>query len=61
MKHWKLELMVDEHGAPRQATVVTYQDQEQVGVTTKSIEPFVSWAEIMNELLDSLPVQLRLL
>jgi hypothetical protein len=41
--------------------VTVYQDDEPVRITTQAVEPFVSWVEVMNGLLDSLPVQLRML
>lgn len=60
-QHWKVEVLTDEMGAPRQTTVIVYERGEQVKVTTKSVEPFESWREVMQELIDSLPIQLRLL
>lgn len=61
MRRFKLELIVNDRGMPLQATVVVYDDDEPASISTKEVEPFISWAEVMNELLDSLPVQLRLL
>lgn len=61
MRRFRLELIVNDRGMPLQATVVVYEDDETTSISTKEVEPFISWAEVMNELLDSLPVQLRLL
>lgn len=59
--HYKLELIVGRDGQPLQASVVVYHDQETVAIATQSVEPFIAWTEVMQELLDGLPVQLRLL
>lgn len=61
MIHYKIELLVSGEGFPLQATVVAYKDGEQERVTTHAVEPFVSWKEVMQDLLDGLPIQLRLL
>lgn len=61
MKRWGLEVVVSEHGEPVQATVATYVDGECVGLVTHATEPFISWVETMQSLMDGLPVQQRLL
>lgn len=61
MTGWKIELVVGNHGEPVQATVVRLVDGETVAIVTQAVEPFVSWTEVMDEILDNLPVQLRML
>lgn len=61
MRRFKLELIANDRGMPLQTTVVVYEDDEVVSIATQEVEPFISWHEVMNSLIDSLPVQLRLL
>ncbi len=62
MSHWyRLKVDVSSEGLPMQATVTVYEDHEIARVTTRSIEPFMSWVEVVNEMIDSLPVQLKLM
>lgn len=61
MRRYKLELLVNDLGAPQTATITVYEDDDPVKVSTHAVEPFVSWVEVMNDLIDGLPIQLRLL
>jgi hypothetical protein len=62
MSHWyRIGITVSSEGLPSQATVTVYEDYEIARVSTRSLEPFMSWVEVVNEMIDTLPVQLKLL
>jgi hypothetical protein len=62
MTHWyHVCVNVSREGVPVQATVTVYEDHEKTRVTTRAIEPFYSWQEVVNEMIDTLPIQLRLM
>jgi hypothetical protein len=60
MSHWyRIAVDVSSEGLPIHATVTVYEDHEIARVTTRAIEPFMSWSETVLEMIDTLPVQLR--
>lgn len=61
MKHWKVEVLLNDHGEPVQATLVTLVDAETVRVTTQAVEPFRGLWEVLQSLIDGVDPQLRML